>query len=71
MYRKGFTNIVVYLDDFLLLAESYEECCRAQAALISLLTELGFLVSWDKVVSPSTCLVFWVSLLTHVQVPYR
>ena len=58
MYRKGFTNIVVYLDDFLLLAESYEECCRAQAALISLLTELGFLVSWDKVVSPSTCLVF-------------
>jgi hypothetical protein len=47
----------VYLDDFLLLKETYEQCCKAQTALISLLTELGFLVSWDKVVSPTTCLV--------------
>lgn len=58
MHGKGFRHLVVYLDDFLILCETQEECARAQNALISVLTELGFIVSWEKVVSPTRKIVF-------------
>ena len=58
MVRLGFVHIVVYLDDFLVLAETYAECLKAQHALISLLGSLGFCVSWHKVLGPSQKLPF-------------
>lgn len=57
--RYGF-KVVVYLDDFLVVGLTKEECLQAQL-LISLLTHLGFAVSWPKVVTPTTC----VSLLGY------
>ena len=45
MARKGFSNIVNYLDDFLIVASSREECVCAQPRLIHLLHSLGFQVN--------------------------
>ena len=58
MARRGFNNIIVYLDDFCIISDSYEECVEAQHVLIKLLGELGFLVSWKKVLGPTTKLPF-------------
>ena len=58
MCRRGYTNIVVYLDDFLCVEESYEKCCETQQVLISLLIKLGFQISWSKVVGPAQSVEF-------------
>ena len=58
MARRGFNNLVVYLDDFLVVEETYERCHEAQLTLISLLIELGFAVSWRKVLGPCQTLPF-------------
>ena len=52
MSRRGYNNIVVYLDDFLIVEKSYEKCVEAQRVLLSLLVKLGFQISWKKVVGP-------------------
>lgn len=49
---RGF-KIISYLDDFLLMGYTEEECTNAQQILIELLTRLGFLVNWAKVVVPT------------------
>ena len=58
MQRRGYKKIVVYLDDFLCVEGSYEECCDTQRALISLLIRLGFQISWPKVLGPSQRIEF-------------
>ena len=58
MARRGYTQLVVYLDDFLIIEESYEQCVAAQQTLISLLIGLGFRISWHKVLGPSRVLPF-------------
>ena len=58
MKRRGFNNLVVYLDDFLIVESSYERCYEAQHCLIRLLRSLGFNISWPKVVGPSTSVCF-------------
>lgn len=52
MRRKGFV-IVSYLDDFLVIAPTEEDCREAQQTLIRLLVSLGFAVKWPKVVGPA------------------
>ena len=52
MTRKGFPNLVNYLDDFLIVSSSREECLGAKLALIRLLHSLGFQVNWSKLHSP-------------------
>ena len=42
-----------YLDDFILIADSFEEAKQAQLLLIKTLREIGFYISWKKVTSPS------------------
>ena len=42
-----------YLDDFLVISDSYEDCQTAQNLLIKTLREVGFYISWKKVTSPS------------------
>ena len=51
MQRRGYTTLV-YLDDFLVIADSEEECHRAFDELVSLLQRLGFEINDDKVVLP-------------------
>ena len=58
MSRKGFDGVVVYLDDFLCVADTYEECCAMQHALLSLLVKLGFQISWKKVTSVTNVVEF-------------
>ena len=53
MTRKGFPNLVNYLDDFLIVSSLREECLGAQLALLRLLHSLGFQVNWSKLHSPS------------------
>ena len=64
--RRGFQTVVVYLDDFLVIGKSKEECQEAFSLLLKLLQDLGFQISWHKVIGPTQKLVFLgVELDTH------
>ena len=54
MERLEFTCVANYLDDFFVFGSSFLQCQEAQIALVRLLGELGFVVSWKKCSSPST-----------------
>ena len=55
---KGLDATVVYLDDFFITANSFQECLDALNLVISLLRKLGFHINWKKVTDPSTKIVF-------------
>ena len=55
--KLGFT-VIVYLDDFLIIEDSHEQCLQGQITLIKLLHELGFNISWPKVESPNQIITF-------------
>ncbi|XP_023931439.1 uncharacterized protein LOC112041917, partial [Lingula anatina] len=65
MERRGF-NVVVYLDDFLVIGETFNECRDAYNALINLLRRLGFSVNWKKVCDPTTRLTFLGTVIDTV-----
>ena len=58
MCRKGFEGIIAYLDDFLVVSRSKEECELAFTTLHELLLDLGFEISLSKVVPPCQQLTF-------------
>lgn len=58
MARKGFDLLVVYLDDFLIISKSKEQCALALQILIKLLRKLGFSIHWGKVVDPTQIITF-------------
>ena len=58
MSRRGFDLTIVYLDDFLICADSKEVCAQALAVLIQLLRSLGFAIHWGKVVDPTNIITF-------------
>ncbi|KAL9952390.1 hypothetical protein ACROYT_G039640 [Oculina patagonica] len=58
MARRGFNSVVVYLDDFLVIAPTREACQLAFSTLLQLLQDLGFSISWHKVIRPTQKLVF-------------
>ena len=58
MHRKGSCKMVTYLDDFLLIADTYEECVKNLNMLLQLVRKLGFAVAWEKVEGPSHRLTF-------------
>lgn len=58
MERRGYTNIVVYLDDFLVIAPTKQECQHMLNVLIKLLRQLGFSINWNKVLDPTQEIVF-------------
>ncbi|XP_070173464.1 uncharacterized protein [Littorina saxatilis] len=58
MARKGMKGLVAYIDDFFLTAETKEECQSMLLTLIRLLRELGFNISWHKVVGPTQRITF-------------
>ena len=41
-----------YLDDFLVIAPTHEECTQVMQMLLGLVQSLGFEVNWSKVVIP-------------------
>ncbi len=56
--RRHGNCIVAYQDDFLIIAKSHEDCLNAWITLITLLLRLGFEVNHQKLVAPTTSLVF-------------
>lgn len=58
MSRKGFPNLVVYLDDFFVTGSTLNHCQRAFDTLYNLLCDLGFSISNRKVVPPTQRLTF-------------
>ena len=58
MMRRGFTALVVYLDDFLIVAPTAKECALALNTLIALLRKLGFRINWSKVIDPIQTIIF-------------
>jgi hypothetical protein len=58
MHRKGFSNIVAYLDDFFICYPTFEECAEALRVLVALVRKLGFMVNWSKVVDPCQYITF-------------
>ena len=59
MGRRGYYNVVNYLDDYCVVSADRDECSRAQLTLNHLLITLGFGVSWSKVCGPSQELTFF------------
>jgi len=57
MERRGF-NAIVYLYDFLVIADLQTECLKAYNTLCSLLCDLGFSLSSNKLVPPCQKLTF-------------
>lgn len=57
MHKRGFT-VISYLDDYLTISDSYENCKQAHDCLIQLLQQLGFTINWEKVVPPTQSLTF-------------
>ena len=58
MERRGYQSIIVYLEDFLVIGKTKDECQQAFSALLHLLRNLGFQISWHKVIGPTQKLVF-------------
>ena len=58
MAKRGFHDVVVYLDDFLVIGHTAAECHAAYNTLLQLLTDLGFQISMHKLVPPLQRLVF-------------
>ena len=56
--RHGLTARVVYLDDFCIKGETFEECLNALNIIVRLLRKLGFHINWNKVVDPCTKITF-------------
>ena len=59
--------ICIYLDDMLILSDSYEEAIRARDAVIFILQNLGFTINWEKsVIIPTTTLEFLGFILDSI-----
>ena len=55
---RGATRVINYLDDFLVIAPTEEECTRQRDIVASTIQLLGFGVSWSKVTSPNQVTTF-------------
>ena len=71
MGRRGFDLLIVYLDDFLIIADSQEKCATALNCLIQLLRKLGFAIHWGKVVDPTTKITFLGTELDSMSMSMR
>ena len=55
---RGAHRVINYLDDFLIMAPSHDECLRQRDIVASTIRHLGFGVSWSKVTPPSQVTTF-------------
>ena len=63
MKRRGFQTIICYLDDCLIITDSYEEALEALNTLLHLIRTLGFKINWSKVEGPAQSITFLGILL--------
>ena len=55
---RGADRVVNYLDDFLIIASTHDECLRQRDIVASAISHLGFGVSWSKVTQPNQVTTF-------------
>lgn len=67
MNSFGFSDVMAYLDDFLVAARTFDECKEALDFLIFILRRLGFAIAYHKVEGPVQTLVFLGFLLDTVE----
>lgn len=58
MAKHGFANAIVYLNYFLVLGVSREQCQLANDTLLQLLLDLAFTISEYNLIPPTQCLTF-------------
>ena len=58
MVQNGISNLLHYLDDFILVADSVEHAITQKSILISSFHHLGVPLELSKLEGPSTCLTF-------------
>ena len=64
-------RMVNYLDDFIVICDSYSNCLVAQACLIKAIRALGFHISWHKVTPPSTVVQYLDIVMDSVHMELR
>ena len=64
-------KVVNYLDDFLVMGDTYDSCLWAQQMAIAFLRNLGFQISWKKVTSPSKITVYLGIILDSEKMELR
>jgi hypothetical protein len=58
MMQHRHFNVCCYLDDFLIVEDTFERCKDGFNVLITLLRDLGFMINWSKVCDPSQLIIF-------------
>ena len=66
MARRGYNNLVVFLDDFLIVSPTHDSCLEALNVLIGLLRQLGFQINWSKVEGPCQQIKFLGIMLDSI-----
>ena len=57
-HNYNLTNLIHYLDDFLILEHSHTKCSKSKNTMLTLCHQLNIPLSLDKLEGPSTCLSF-------------
>ena len=71
MGSKGYHSIIAYLDDFLVVGDSYADCNNKMTALLQLLRRLGFSINYSKVEGPKQCITFLGIVLDSVSMTLK
>ena len=58
MSSEGYPSVIAYLDDFLIIGETYSQCLVIMTRLLKLLRLLGFSINYNKVHGPAQRLTF-------------
>ena len=58
MKRRGYYTIICYLDDFLIVAQTFSECIQVLNELLCLLRRLGFQINYNKLEGPTLTITF-------------
>ena len=69
--RKGISDVYGYLDDYIVVAHTQDECAYKMTTLIQLLLDLGFNISWDKVKPPSQITTYLGITIDSVKMELR
>ena len=69
--REGVPRVVNYLDDFCLVSTDRMMGCRDQEVVIAILRQIGFFVSFGKLVSTSTTACFLGIIIDTIKLEMR
>ena len=67
MRHNGYNNVIVYLDDFLVISDSFDECNQILHVLLRLLRKLGFAINYEKLVCPTQRITFLGIILDSIK----